>query len=63
MHNVHSDSRNTYSQAMYVVHERPGFKSLKQQIFVATKKKPIEGKGIVKVLICYSFEYSVDDKK
>jgi len=34
---------------------------LNQQIFVATIKIQIEGKGIVKELICYCFGYSVDD--
>ena len=34
---------------------------MKQQIFVATMKMPIEGEAIVKDLICYCFEYSVDD--
>jgi hypothetical protein len=34
---------------------------LNQQIFAAMMKIQIEGKGIVKDLICYCFEYSVDD--
>jgi hypothetical protein len=34
---------------------------LKQQIFVATIRIQIEGLDVVKDLICYCFEYSVDD--
>ena len=36
---------------------------MKLQRFVATMEYQIEGKGIVKDLICYCFDYSVDDIK
>lgn len=36
-------------------------KRLKQRIFVAARKIQIEGIKVVKELICYCFEYSVDD--
>ena len=34
---------------------------MKIQIFAATMKQPIEGMDVVKDLICYCFNYSVDD--